>query len=263
MRVLLATLLGLMTACGLSSTGGEEIAVGKKTADCPTGAVAEAKLQDDAQLATDDLGIRVGLADQTCRHPGVDCEPMEEDQGKLAEAFLASLREDLGRYPKDFLRRHGPRRIWLVRELKMDGVKWEAGGVTLGSDRSIYLNLKAGCSAVARSLVIQHEFFHVLDPQLFVNESWQKAWNDLNPAGFRYGADYNKVDDYELHSQKGFASSYATTNAFEDRAETFAFAAVKETKAMLEGWAKDDEHLAKKDYALQYWLRYTWPELAR
>ncbi len=260
MRLFLISTLVLLPACGFSPAGNDDIGVGRKTDDCPTGEVSSAALSDSAASATAELGVRIALADRTCQRAGVDCEPMEPSQGKLAEAFLASLRSELGRYPLAFLRQHGPLRIWLVDDLKMEGVKWEAGGVTT-TDRTIYLNVKSGCTDVARSLVIQHEFFHVLDTQLFVNAAWNKAWTDLNPAGFRYGSDYNEVEGYDLHSQDGFATSYSTTNVFEDRAETYAFAVVEDTKAMLTGWMADDDYLEKKEASLKYWLGYAWPEL--
>lgn len=261
MRFLVILTTFALTACGIGSSGGNDLGLGSKTADCPNGAVSDDKLNEDAKLTAADLGIPVGLADRTCQRAGIDCEPLQEEQGRLAELYIETVRAELGRYPRDFLKAHGPRQIWLVDDLKMETVKWEAGGVTT-TDRTIYLNVNGGCTSVGRSLVVQHEFFHVLDIQLFVNAAWNKAWTDLNPPGFRYGADYNKVDGYALHDEEGFATSYATTNMLEDRAETYTYRVVEEARPLMTAWLKSDAVLAKKDASLQYWVGDAWPELS-
>jgi hypothetical protein len=184
---------------------------------------------------------------------------LTEDQGKAAELMIGTLRTELGRYPRAFLRDHGPTNIWIARDVRSQGVTWVAGGVT--SERNIYLNVDGSCTESGRARLIQHEFYHMLDRELFVDSRWAKAWTDLNPPGFRYLDDYNKYETYETHPEAGFVSSYAETNPREDRAETFAFTVVAPHSDLLAEWTEDDAYLAKKASSLNYWLAYAWPEL--
>jgi hypothetical protein len=258
--VLLVASLILVSCGGVATQGKDETGIGRGAPDCPKGPVSTAALADMTDTATAEVGVPIGIADRHCQRAGIACAPLEEDQGKLAELYVASLRDELSRYPRTFLKSHGPVRIWLVNDLKHKGIKWEAGGITTG-DRTIYLNVTDGCTPAVRAHVIQHELYHVLDGQLFVSRAWNDAWDALNPPGFRYGNDYNLVDGYETHPREGFASSYAQTNAREDRAEVFAYGVVAPHSDLLKRWMEDDAFLRKKHAALQYWLTYRWPEL--
>lgn len=261
MRIAFVPLIWMVVACG-GVTGSDKDEVGMNdTADCPAGEVPESRLNDLARAASQSSGIAIGVADRTCVRPGVDCEPLEPEQGKLAEAFLQSLDDELGRYPQGFLASYGPLRIWLVNDLKSESVNWEAGGLAFPSQRVVYINVTAHCTDPVRAHTIHHELYHVIDANLFVNGAWRQAWYDLNPAGFSYKDDYNLVSGYETHPSDGFVSSYAQTNENEDRAENFAYGVVPTHSAYLRRWIEDDDVLAKKTAALKYWLGDRWPEL--
>ncbi len=258
---LLTSLLAL-AGCGSPHSSGSGDERVSRAEGCRAGFVSTADLARQAQEVGQALGIKIGVADSSCTHNGVGCRPPSELQGKLTENFLQALKDELGRYPPQFLAKHGPERIWLVADLKVSGVSWEAGGLTLDSERLIYLNVTADCDADFGRHTIHHELFHVLDRQLFVNKLWDQAWMALNPPGFAYLNDYNKVEGNSVHPDDGFVTTYAETTIAEDKAETFAFALVGAYASRLASWLPADKYLDQKERKLHFWLKDKWPDLA-
>lgn len=140
------------------------------------------------------------------------------------ERFFAALAV----LPPDFVRRSGIKKVMICRDLTLNNQP--AGGVV--SEDCIYLTV--GFSAKT----VYHELFHVFDTRR--NSS---KWTKLNNKAFRYqGSDF-----YQIYSQRSnrksrkrkekaksfladFASSYAQSFEWEDRAETFAHMLVEKER---------------------------------
>lgn len=258
------SLAAALTACG-NSVGIHGSSGPVPTGSCPTGAVDPATLAASAQSVSTKLGIDVHLAGADCPTSDVTCAAPTEDEGALAAAYLATIGDQLARYPASFLAAAGPVTIVLADDLHGSAASWEAGGITVPERRLIFLNVKNYCDDLQRQLTLHHEFFHVVDPWLFAPaqaDSLAEDWVALNPPGFSYLDDYETAGDANaLHPRDGFVTGYATTNPLEDRAETYAYGVVASMHASLVEWMGSDPYLAKKEQSLHTWMRSKWPDL--
>ena len=230
--------------------------------ECPHGPASNDDIaQLEAQLKQQS-GLSAVLATGACSESELKCEAPIPEHGQNAVALLTTLIEEYARYPKSFLQANGPTEIWLVSQLRSFDVEWDAGGITVPDARVIYLNVDDICDKEWRQLTVHHELFHVLDSQLFTDDSWDKAWLDLNPPGFVYNNDYKTAGEaYGLHQKPGFVTDYATTNRYEDRADTYAYGIVKSTASAVAQWEVTDPYLKKKETSLHFWMKRAWPEL--
>jgi hypothetical protein len=181
--------------------------------------------------ALEDLRRNAGLAvvslDKPLRFPilgcGVSARPVA---GAEVIRALPVLAAELRLYPPELFRAAGLRRIVLVTHLALDTAAGSerVGGLASAALGTIFLTLEdVGHERWKFQFRhrLHHEIFHLLDAHLATDAD--REWTDLND-GFLYT---EKPLENQLHTaaasvRVGFVSQYATANAREDKAETYA-----------------------------------------
>lgn len=173
---------------------------------------------------------------------------------ELLNAFSpAELEAELEKYPRDFFRDLGLRGIYWGRNVESGLFTWRlaVGGVgfNIQGERLVVLNLPEPPQAQPLPAhTLHHEIFHALDTQ---DES---NWARCNPPNSVYGLQPSENIRREFdYPSPGFVSSYARTEAREDRAEVFALMMTNPTYAQLfTHWQISDVYLrCKQDQLVQ------------
>jgi hypothetical protein len=141
--------------------------------------------------------------------------------------YAPLLIEELGIYPRGFVRRTKLHRVVLCTDLRVD--EHPRGAAPDFLNHVLYLDVCASVGPIRhRRKCIHHELFHIVDYEddgvLYDDEEWKR----LNPAGFRYGpggAEYRDVYSFVYFPYEdipGFLNEYSTYGVEEDKAEVFA-----------------------------------------
>ena len=162
--------------------------------------------------------------------------PVGEAEKELDRFFNA-----LEVLPQDFVKQSGINKVMICKNLMLNNEK--ADGVAAGD--CIYLN------AGFHPRTVYHELFHVFDPK-----RKNSKWTRLNNREFYYQGSsfYPQKDNRKNRKRKDkaksfiadFASSYAQSFEWEDRAETFAHMIAEKEKFVQT--AKKSPVLTKKMY---------------
>jgi hypothetical protein len=251
----------LVSSCGAPLTLKDELLPdgGKR---CPQGSVDPSYLES----LTSDLhaasGVKVSYATTACSRTSVRCQPVNPDQGRTIELLLGVIAGEFARYPDGFLASNGPDQVWLVNDLRSETLGREASGIAFYAGRVVYLAVPGDCGESAFRRTIQHELFHIFDPRIVRDQKWEDAWAANNPPGFRYsGHSAYDGSSGRVDQPRGFASWYARTTSFEDRAESFAHGLVDPYAGTTKKRSVLDRYLAAKQETMESWLKLTWPEL--
>jgi len=207
-------------------------------------------------------GVRVALDPvPNSTWPGVTYTLLEARDESNRDRYLRRVREELDRYPRAFLSRSGLRTVAVVKNLAYAGQPRAA----LPDPYRGVLYLDATCAADNPQYerhVIHHEYFHyVQGARHGTPYADDPAWRGFNPPDFRYGNGGATTRDPSVtpltHPAPGFINLYAQSALEEDMAEVFASMRVPEERRLVEGWARDDEHLRRKvEYLEKFFDEY-------
>ena len=136
--------------------------------------------------------------------------------GDISEERLLTFFSSLDMLPISFIRKSGIRKVLFCSSINYNG----SAAAGLASGDTIYL-------ASDNGWVIYHELFHIADPQ-----RKNSRWTLLNNRNFIYGGSQfrdakltasqrKKMENDTADYSADFASDYAMTFEWEDRAETF------------------------------------------
>jgi hypothetical protein len=148
------------------------------------------------------------------------------------EMFTPILVEEIGLYPRSFLRKIGVKGIILVRDLwiREENLKQNVSGYIFDNwvVMSVSYNYKVNLRDKQRRY-LHHLIWHQFDG--FKGMMWEDPeWVALNPPGFRYGV-HTKGGIYDRSSESGllstqypgFVNRYGTGYLPDDKADLFAY----------------------------------------
>lgn len=178
---------------------------------------------------------------------------------EILEAFSPDqLEAELEKYPQNFFRHLKLRGIYWGRGVESGLFTWRlaVGGVgfNIQGERLVILNLPEMPQAQPLPAhTLHHEIFHTLDSQV------ESPWASCNPADNVYGLQPAETIGREFdYPSPGFVSSYARTEAREDRAEVFAMMMTNPTYAqLLNHWQIGDVYLRCKQEQVVQQLKAT------
>lgn len=153
------------------------------------------------------------------RIDGVNANPGDID------LFLYMFRKEFGKYPPEFLRLSGLKRIVFCSDLLHGGQR--RSGVAVSDNATVYLNVRSGVfSERFRRKLMHHEFFHIVDFTSFGLEE-DTEWEALNAPGTTYNpatatASGHGPSSDVTHPAPGFLTRYSMADAREDKAELFS-----------------------------------------
>lgn len=264
---LMAKLLVLIVAffCALSSACGipqlkNDFPLGVMARKCPQGELSRVERQERETHLSERYGVKIAAAETPCRNSSVSCQAIEPGQGQTLALLYELIDGAFSRYPEGFLREFGPHQVFLVNDLYSASRTDDVAGFAFYTSRVIYLSIPALCSDESFRHTIQHEIFHVLDPQLIAAYEREAEWNALNPSGFSYVGHNVQATDRLAKRPVGFASSYGQVSQFEDRADIFALALVSPWSAEQKNLSNHDAYLSVKRRTLAQWMAELWPE---
>jgi hypothetical protein len=151
-----------------------------------------------------------------------------------AELYQRRLGDEIRLYPDSHLKRIKLRQIVLCENLSFNATK--CFSFTDVEHGSIYINVQAGLDDEKLRWTIHHELFHQLDYAGDSRLDPDPAWESLNPIGFHYTGDVERLQADTAEAQReagirGFFNRYATTSSTEDKAELYAFLVVDPEEA--------------------------------
>ncbi|AMV31211.1 hypothetical protein VN12_03770 [Pirellula sp. SH-Sr6A] len=172
----------------------------------------------------------------------------KESKPERAMQYASIFVPEFSRYPVEFVRRTGLKRIVLCEALSFSGQLRTA--LPDFENQTLYLDIARGANnTVYARTVIHHEFFHLVDYADDGNVYRDEEWASLNPSSFRYGdggknAQSNRNTSVLTNRYPGFLNHYSTTGVEEDKAEIFANLIIR--PAYLETAVQTDPLLASK-----------------
>jgi hypothetical protein len=172
------------------------------------------------------------------------------------DSYSAILAHEFLIYPSNLIKRVRLKRIVLCRGLSYGGQVRSA--IPDYEHDTLYLDVERGAySRVYQSLVIHHEFFHVVDYQDDGQVYSDAQWARLNSATFRYGNGGVAMQGDALSSlatdRVGFLTNYATSGVEEDKAEMFAHMMTEYAEVVKR--ASTDDVLRRKMVAMKKLLK--------
>ncbi len=192
--------------------------------------------------------------------------PAESGDSESLLKYTNLFSEEFGKYPDGLIQVSGLKEVAIVKNLVVSGQ-----GRAAMSDifrKILYLDFIRGAYNPAyQRHVIHHEFYHMFEPSLNGNGTWQDPqWAALNSPGFKYGdggasMQGNSGSGVLNHPQPGFIDLYCTSGLEEDKAEIYATLFIPEEYKKVMEWAATDEILANKIAYMKNSLRAKCPEL--
>jgi hypothetical protein len=145
------------------------------------------------------------------------------------ELYQRRLVDEIRLYSDTLLRRIKLRQIVLCEGLSFNTT--QCSSFTDVEHGSIYMNVQAELDDERIRWTIHHEIFHQLDYAGDSRLDPDPTWESLNPIGFRYAGDVERLQADPAEGQrdpgiKGFFNRYATTSPTEDKAELYALLVV-------------------------------------
>lgn len=143
-----------------------------------------------------------------------------------ADLYQRRLGDEIRMYPKAFLKRIKLRQVVLCEDLSFDAAKCVS--FTDVEHGTIFMNVQSGVNDAQIRWTIHHEIFHQIDYAADGKLDPDPAWESLNPPGFRYSGDVERLQANAVEAarddvQKGFLNRYAMASPAEDKAELYAF----------------------------------------
>jgi hypothetical protein len=164
-----------------------------------------------------------------------------------AELYHSRLGDEIRLYPDTLLKQIKLRQIVLCDELSFNATK--CFSFTDVEQGTIYMNVQTNVDDDRIRWTIHHELFHQLDYAGDSRLDPDPAWESLNPIGFRYFADAERLQTDPAAAGretgiKGFVNRYATASPTEDKAELYALLVVEPEEARRR--LADDDVLRRK-----------------
>lgn len=196
-------------------------------------------------------------------------QPFQHDRRHGAITGVPAFREDLqsyrillaaelGRYPIEYVRAVGLKKIVLCTILTFDGQRRSA--IPDFETDTLYLDVspKRRSREYLRR-VFHHEFFHLVDYRDDGKVYEDEAWAALNREDFQYGKGGKTVQNDSTVSAitdkfPGFLNRYSTAGVEEDKAEIYAYLMVQ--PAVIDERSKLDPILHRKQQLLRQQLMH-------
>ena len=159
------------------------------------------------------------------------------DKNTLNYNFVIDMiNSQIDLFPQSFLRKAGLNYVMICDDILVNASHPEglapshydqSPGVFFLSLKKIKKQIDSGQSNIIKH-IFHHEFYHIIDSTLtkaVVDEEWVKL-NRYPYSNKNLKANFKKI----LTDQKGFVSSYAKNDEFEDKAEVFAYLMTRHQK---------------------------------
>lgn len=190
---------------------------------------------------------------------GVKYTNFKDDNVSELQLFMTWLEYELEQYPADFFRKINVENIFLVKKLvhgneSIEGLSICDGGIFLSIEKHFSFDLSW----------IDHEFYHSVDCNDRKNNSYSEEnqkWENLNSKTFSYN-NVDSVSPFKDFPAPGFVSSYAMTNAREDRAEVYGCLFNSSCTAQLDNKiGEGDIILEKKEAFIKNNIQKNFPQM--
>lgn len=210
----------------LSKTESKKVYTVERPINQDPNEVALEQCRKIAGRLSEDNGIDVWFGDDAVLQLGINGIEAE-NQASSIEIALQELKRALSRYPQGFLRQTGSVtetgavQICLVRSLGDD-----LDGLQIWQGRNAYIILKV-------SGQLESAFFRgvnrLIDSYVIANSKIYDNWNNLNPEGFVYSAEYANAPEEELRvylegEERAFINAASMTYPREDRESIMEYA---------------------------------------
>jgi hypothetical protein len=206
-------------------------------------------------LARDSIQLDTTPVLRTCDVPreSPDCARCEVATvlDKIDPELVDRMAIAFARYPTSMRKAARLEHVAFCSTIHYEGSDHGPAGLADPSEHRVFIGVEyfRGSSFAIESAV-HHEMFHLLDFEIDASRALDdREWRELNPKGFAY-----RDPSVETERKPGFVSSYALTNAIEDRASTFEFLMVKPDELCA---------LAARDPVLLRKVRLLWQRVAR
>ncbi len=186
----------------------------------------------------------------------------EEDKDALAK-YVDIFYMEFNRYPQDFIKNTGLKKIAFVKNLSVIGQNRAA--MPLPKIKTVFYDIYLGNDDKEyQQEVIHHEFYHLIEANIN-GDSYYKdpVWAKFNNPNFRYGSGgASAYDNPEQYTNKvpesGFISTYSTYGLEEDKAEIFANLMVPKLYKEMHSKIANDAILNKKvNYMKDFLSKYS------
>jgi Putative zinc-binding metallo-peptidase len=173
------------------------------------------------------------------------------DQGDIDE-FNRIFNAEWAKYPESVLDTSGLKKVYLVKNLTVDGQTRAAMPEPISED-ALYFDISKHYLSSENGdyirRVIHHEFAHLIIYNIHGDYQGDSAWSRCNTSNISYGSGgasmyQNPEYAHAIHPVEGFINGYATSGIEEDRAEVFAYLMVEGSQ--LDSLSADDEKLSCK-----------------
>lgn len=203
----------------------------------PGGVSADASLYSRAQSISDRYGVEILIADQCeTEHAYFSCYQIS-DYGPVSTG-LDIIEEALAVFPENFFNQLSYGHIDHVQFQLVGGLNTTDG---FGGDLSYaaFTDVDGSVCKIVMDIytlsenAVWHELSHVIDRRLAWDAMYrddamfsEEGWSSLNPVGFAYTEEYGSYSTaIQPDWYSFFIDDYAMTNATEDRARIFEYAA--------------------------------------
>jgi len=195
-------------------------------------------LREDLEYLQNVYGLRVEMHRQTPEDQHF-VKVIEKLNLREAASAVKIIREEVSKYPKEYIKQCGVKSFRLVKGLwwfdQSDKSLEPVGGLAYRNTRFVYATYSKDRIQFCRR-IIHHELFHRSDQKKLEDiarfpvvgsiiaeekEYWDDdSWASLNPKGVGYLRDrYKQREKHSSSSRpRGFACFYGTKNEWEDRA---------------------------------------------
>lgn len=188
-----------------------------------------------------------------------------ERESREIQTYLEIFKSEFGKYPAGLIALADLKKVAIVKELYY--YKQDRAALPDFVNEVLYLDAwKGKSSEVYQRHVIHHEFYHLLEEEVFDDPYYKDSqWAAFNAPSFNYGkggAYARTGDQYSLsHPQQGFINLYSMSGLEEDKADIFAALMVPQEAALLANWVKTDPILRQKVAYMKAFLAKHVPEI--
>ena len=182
---------------------------------------------------------------------------------KQLKAFAQVFIEEWSKYRVDWVKMSELRKVFFVKNLAV--IRQNRAAMPDAVADALYYDISYISDPDYCREVIHHEFFHIIDTNLY---GWGPAytkWRALNVAGFVYGkggaSAYGKPGVHKEHPSTGFVNGYSTYGPAEDRAEIYAWLFITKRYRKLKKFINTDTVLAAKVRAMKSFIKQRSPAM--
>ncbi len=184
--------------------------------------------QEYADIIGEKYGITLRIGDSAAAVQPWDYRFVPEHLAPVLQRELERLDRQLSRYPETVLHQTADHfsglTLCLVREITgtpESGSLSTATGLQFFQDGSAYVVIAMGKYA---GQALYHELYHAMESRILTESTALDQWDNLNPAGFVYGAGDQDAEIYLRGQTRAFVDHYSMTYPKEDRARIFEYA---------------------------------------